>query len=128
MTMEINEFETIAVVGKNAATEVFNLNASSDDASVEAEELIAAPGAGYQIVLKRLQIALDAAITVALYAGEDTGGTELALLGPLGGAAGMYPIDFGDRHLALPENVNLAVQTSGAGQVCVVVEAYVRRV
>jgi hypothetical protein len=128
MTLEINELETIPVFGKNGATQVFELNAASDDLSVAAEELIAAPGAGLRLVLKRLQIALGDTMTLTIFAGEDTGGTELPLLGPLGGAAGMYPVDFGARHLALPENVNLSVQTSGAGQVCLIVEAYVQMV
>lgn len=107
------------------ATALWCVNGSSADAS-SCEELVAAPGAGYALVVERLVIALGAAITATIGAGESSDNVEEALIGPIGGAAGTYPLDFREYPIVLKVNKSLTVDTSGSGQVCVYAEGYTR--
>lgn len=103
----------------------WQVNASSADAS-GCEEIKAAPGAGYALVVERLVIYIGAAINVTL--GEDKNGAAVAavLIGPLGGAAGTYVLDCRERPILMTANKALVIDASGAGVVCVYAEGFTR--
>ncbi len=121
---------TNAVSVTAAIKDVYNVtpwqvNASSADAS-GCEEIVATPGAGYALVVTRLVIYVGGAITVSLGQNDNAGALETTLIGPLGGAAGTYPLDVRDRPIQLAANKALCVDASGAGQICVYAEGYTR--
>ncbi len=103
----------------------WQINASSADASA-CEQIKATPGAGYHLVVTRLIVCVGAAITVTVGSGESGGAVEGDQIGPLGGAAGTYVLDFREAPILLTANKPLTVDSSGAGQVCVYAEGYTR--
>jgi len=103
------------------------INASSADASL-CEEIEATPGAGYAHCVERLTIGIGAAITVTVGSGENTNAVEGDTMGPIGGAAGTYVLDFRDRPVQLTANKSLTVDASGAGTVCVIAEIFKKAV
>jgi len=105
----------------------WQINATSDDAS-GCEEIKAAPGAGYALVITRLTIGIGAAITVTVGSGVAGGAVEGDQIGPIGGAAGTYQLDVRERPVQLTENKPLTVDASGAGTVCVYAEGFTRAV
>jgi hypothetical protein len=105
----------------------WQVNATSADAS-GCEEIVAAPGAGYCLVLTRLTIGVGAAITVTVGSGDAAGAVEGDQIGPIGGAAGTYQLDFRDRPVVLTTNKSFTVDASGAGTVCVYAEGFPRAV
>lgn len=102
----------------------WSVNASSTDAS-GCEEIIAAPGAGLELCVTRLRIAIGAAVTVSIGCGETTNAPTKTLIGPVGGAPMFVPLEFPEA-LVLSPNHNLVIDASGAGVVCVWVEGYTR--
>lgn len=100
------------------------VNASSADAS-GGEEIVAAPGAGLELCITKLRIAIGAAITLSIGSGETGGAVTKVLIGPLGGSAMFVPIDFPEA-LVLSPNHPLVMDASGAGVVCVYAEGYTR--
>jgi len=112
----------------NQAVTPFFKSATSADAS-GCEEIVAAPGAGYALVIERLIIHIGDAITVTVGSGETgPGSVEGDKIGPLGGAAGTYPMDLRERPVQLTTNKSLTFDASGAGTVCVIAEGYTRAV
>lgn len=103
----------------------WQVNASSADAS-GCEAVVAAPGAGYALVIERLIIYIGAAISVTLGEDENAGSVAAALIGPLGGAAGTYVLDCRDRPIQMTTNKALVFDASGAGVVCIYAEGYTR--
>ena len=103
----------------------WQINATSADAT-GCEEIVAAPGAGYQLCITRLTIGLGAAITVTVGSGVAAGAVEGDPIGPIGGAAGTYMLDFRDAPVALTANKSLTVDASGAGDICVYAEGFTR--
>jgi hypothetical protein len=102
------------------------VNASSADAS-GCEAIVAAPGAGYALVVERLIIYIGAAISVTIGEDEGAGGAvAAALIGPLGGAAGTYVLDCRERPIQMTANKALVFDASGAGVVCIYAEGYTR--
>ncbi|OHB65760.1 MAG: hypothetical protein A2Y76_01665 [Planctomycetes bacterium RBG_13_60_9] len=116
---------TSAKWSQTSAIPPWQVNASSADAS-GCEEIVATPGAGYQLVLCRAYIYVGAAITVSLGQNDNAGTLETTLIGPLAGAAGNYILDVRDQPIILAANKALCVDASGAGQVCIYVEGYTR--
>ncbi len=106
------------------ATDRWAVNASSADAS-GCEEIVAAPGAGLELCVRKLRIAIGAAITVSIGGGETTSAPTKTLIGPLGGAAMFVHLDFPEA-LVLSPNHALVMDASGAGTVNVYVEGYTR--
>jgi hypothetical protein len=101
-------------------------NASIADAS-GCEEIVAAPGAGYNLVIERLIIHIGAAITVTVGSGETgPGSVEGDKIGPLGGAAGTYILDLRDDPILLTANKSLTFDASGAGTVCIIAEGFTK--
>lgn len=126
MSVEINEIAMTSPLSAQIGGAVrWRINATTDDLS-EPEELIEAPGAGYQLVLSRLQIVLGDEITVTISDGLDTGGAELPLLGPLGGVPGVYEIDWREAPAELTPNSPLVAAASAEGQVCIIAEGFTR--
>lgn len=103
----------------------WQINASSADASA-CEEIKATPGSGYALVVERLIIGVGAAVTVTVGSGESGGDVEGDKIGPIGGAAGTYFLDFRDRPVQLTANKSLTFDASGAGTVAVYAEGYTR--
>jgi len=103
----------------------WQINASSADAS-GCEEIVAAPGAGYHLCITRLTIGIGAAITVTVGSGEAASTVEGDKIGPIGGAAGTYTLDFRDAPVILTANKSLTFDASGAGTVCVYAEGFTR--
>jgi hypothetical protein len=103
----------------------WRINATTADAS-DCEEIVAAPGAGYALCISRLTIGIGAAITVTVGSGEDTEAVEGDEIGPIGGAAGTYVLDFRDHPVQLTTNKSLTFDASGAGTVCVYAEGFTR--
>lgn len=102
------------------------INASSANAS-GCEEIVAAPGAGYALVIERLIIYIGAAIDVTIGEGEGVGGAVAAvLIGPLGGAAGTYVLDCRERPIQMTANKALVFDASDAGTVCIYAEGFTR--
>lgn len=100
--------------------------ATSADAS-GCEEIVAAPGAGYNLVIEKLIIYIGAAITVTVGSGETgPGSVEGDKIGPLGGAAGTYSLDITDDPILLTANKSLTFDASGAGNVCVYAKGYTK--
>lgn len=103
----------------------WRINATSEDAS-GCEEIVATPGAGYALCITRLTIGIGAAITVTVGSGAAAGAVEGDKIGPIGGAAGTYVLDFRDRPVQLTTNKSLTVDASGAGTICVYAEGFTR--
>lgn len=103
----------------------WQVNAGTADAS-GCEEIKAMPGAGYHLCVSRLIVILGAAITVTFGEDELAGAVAVALLGPLGGAAGCYVIDCRQAPIEMTANTALVIDSSGAGQVCVYAEGFTR--
>jgi hypothetical protein len=103
----------------------WQINASSADAS-GCEAIVAAPGAGYALVVERLVIYIGAAISVTLGEDENAGAVAAVLVGPLGGAAGTYVLDCRDRPIQMTANKALVFDASGAGAVCIYAEGFTR--
>jgi len=101
------------------------VNASTADAS-GCEQIKAAPGAGYELVVSRIVCCIGAAITATIGSGESTGAVETPEWGPFGGAAGTYILDCRDKPIQLTANKSLTIDASGAGTVCAYVEGYTR--
>lgn len=103
------------------------INASSADAT-GCEEIVAAPGAGYALVVERLIIGIGAAITVTVGSGAAAGAVEGDKIGPIGGAAGTYLIEFDERVVQLTTNKSLTFDASGIGTVCVYAEGFTKAI
>ena len=114
-----------AQANPNQTITPWQVNATSADAS-GCEEIKATPGSGYALVVTRLIIAIGAAITVTVGSGESTGAVEGDTIGPIGGAAGTYFLDFRDRPVQLTANKSLTFDASGAGTVGIYAEGYTR--
>ena len=129
MAITTNAISVTGPFGAHLATlpTPWHINATSDDAS-GCEEIKAAPGAGYQLCVTRLTIGVGAAITVTVGSGVAAGAVEGDQIGPIGGAAGTYQLDFCQHPVALTENKSLTVDASGAGTVCVYAEGFTRAV
>jgi hypothetical protein len=113
----------VTTFGKGNATSQWQINATSADAS-GCEEIKAAPGSGYTLVIKRLVIYIGAAITVTIGNGVNAGAVQTTLIGPVGGAAGTYILDCTQHPIISTSNKSLTVDASGAGAICVYVEGY----
>jgi hypothetical protein len=103
----------------------WQINATSADAT-GCETILASPGTGYHLCISRLIIGIGAAITVTVGAGKSGTAVEGAFLGPVGGAAGTYVMDFRDRPIRLTAAKALTVDASGAGSICVYVEGFTK--
>lgn len=101
------------------------INFSSADAS-GCEEIVAAPGAGYELLLQRLTLTVGGAVTVDIGSGEKSNACEKVLLGPLAGSAMPVSLDFGHEPIVLDPNKSLTVDASGAGVVWGVAEVLTR--
>lgn len=101
------------------------VNASTADAT-SGEEIVAAPGAGYELLLERLTLTIGAAITVDIGAGEKSDACEKILLGPLGGQPMAVVLDFGAQPIVLDPNKSLTVHGSGAGNIWVCADVLTR--
>ena len=122
MPITVTTMTTTVPVDRDVnATSLWSLNATSADAS-GSEDIKATPGAGYHLVITRATILIGAAITVTLLADADV------LVGPVGGAAGTYALDFSERPVVLDANHKLACDASGAGAICIYVEGYTKAV
>ncbi|MGD8499099.1 MAG: hypothetical protein PVJ86_00535 [Phycisphaerales bacterium] len=100
------------------------VNASSADASA-CEEIKASPGSGNKLVVERLVVGIGAAITVTIGSGEANGAVGGDKIGPLGGAAGTYLLDFGpDDAYELIAAKSLTFDASGAGTVAIAAIGY----
>lgn len=98
------------------------VNGTSADAS-GCEILVAAPGAGIQLIVDQLTINCgSSAITITIGQGVSAGAVEVALLGPISFAANtslQFTFQYGMWLLA---NKSLTVDTSGAGNICIFVQ------
>jgi hypothetical protein len=101
------------------------VNASSADAS-GAEEIKEAPGDGYELVIRRLRIAIGGNVTVTLGSAELSSGVKTTLVGPIGGAAMAIDLDFGEDCLVLEPNSSFVIDASGAAVVWVLAEGLTR--
>jgi len=106
-------------------TSRWKVNASSADASA-CETVKAAPGSGYELVVRRLVLSIGGSATVNIGAGEESSACKRVLLGPLGGSAMTIPLDFGERGLVLDPNAALTIDASGAATVWVYAEGITR--
>jgi hypothetical protein len=122
---------TLTSPRKNIVNQVvtpFQINATTADGS-GCEEIVAAPGAGYALVVEYLMVHIGAAISVTIGSGETgPGSVEGDKLGPLGGAAGTYFLDFRDHPIELTTNKSLTFDASGAGTVCIYAEGFTKAV
>ena len=120
---------SVAVTGPMAnhctAITPWQVNATSADAS-GCELIVAAPGTGYVLVVTRLVIYIGAAITVTIGSGKSGSAVEAVVIGPLGGAAGTYPLDCRARPIVLTTNKSLSFDASGAGAVCIYAEGFTK--
>lgn len=120
---------TVNVTGprtnQSGAITQWQINATTSDAS-GCEAIRAAPGLGYEHCITRLEIFLNAAITVTLGASEASGAVEDIILGPMGGAVGHISMDFSDRPLAVRGNHSFVFDTSGAGSITIYAEGFTR--
>jgi hypothetical protein len=116
---------TTTVPGRYGATVRWHVNGSTTDAS-SCEELRAAPGIGYQLVIERLFISIGGPVAVTLGEDELAGDVASVLLGPLGGAPGTYELDFREQPIVMTANKALTIDANGAGIVDVYVEGYTR--
>jgi len=97
----------------------FIVNGVSADAS-GCEILVAAPGAGIQIVVDSLTINNGAnAITITIGQGVNAGAVETALLGPISFAVNTSLQFVFSSGMWLLANKSLSVDTSGAGAICI---------
>lgn len=116
----------IDVTSPQAAKSGWIKNATSADAS-GCEEIIAAPGAGFSLVIEYLVISSDAAISVTIGEGETGGAVTTALIGPVTFAAGQtiaFPFVGRTQGIRMTANTSLTVDASGAGNICVWVQGY----
>ena len=111
---------------EGSITGFVRINASSADAS-GCETILAAPGSGYELLLKYIRVIIGGAITVDIGSGKKGTACEKVILGPMGGAAmSVQPFDFGDEPVVLDPNKALTVDASGAGRVCIYAEVLTR--
>jgi hypothetical protein len=106
-------------------TSRWRVNASSADVS-GCETVKAAPGAGYELVIRRLVLTIGGSANVTLGMEEVSSAVKHTLLGPIGGAAMPVSLDFGDDLLVLDPNTALVVDASGAVVVWLYVEGMTR--
>ena len=104
----------------------FVVNATSADLS-GCESILAAQGSGISIYLTHISISSASAITVTIGAGETTGAVTQALVGPVEFVATGYTYDV---VFLTPVNVGantaLTVDASGAGNVTIIAEGYIK--
>jgi hypothetical protein len=118
----------IDVTSPQAAGSGFVKNATSADASA-CEEIIAAPGAGTNIIVEYLVISSDSAISITLGEGETGGAVTTALIGPITFAAGQtiaFPFLGRVQGMELSDNESLTVDASGAGNICCWIQGFIK--
>ena len=103
----------------------FAVNATSADAS-GCEVIKAAPSAGYSIYITHLSVMIDANITVTIGEGETASAVDTIKIGPIPSPTEglVWQKDFPDA-IQLTAATLLAMDASGAGNVCVYVEGFV---
>ena len=107
----------------SVATHGFIVNAVSSDAS-GCEEVLAAV-AGKQIKIRFLSISSDAAISITIGEGETGGAVTTALIGPVPFGANQTLRWYFKPYLVLTAGVALVVDTSGPGNICIVVQGVI---
>jgi hypothetical protein len=116
---------TVTVPGREHGVSAWTKNATSTDLS-GCEQLVAAPGVGYRLVIEKLTVQIGSNVTVTFGEGETAGAVTTTLLGPLGGDPGSYALDFRKNPIMLTANTSLTVDADCAGAVCILVEGYTR--
>jgi len=124
MAISTNTLE-ISPIHQGTITSRWRVNASTADAS-GCETIKAAPGSGYELVIRRLILSIGGSITVTLGAGEESNAVKRVVLGPMGGGAMTISMDFGDDTIVLDPNAALTVDASGSATVWIYVEGQTR--
>lgn len=114
----------ITLVSNNVFKSGFSVNGNSADLS-GCEELVAAV-TGESIFLNSVSVSFGAAINVTIGAGETTGAVTTVLIGPIYGAANSTVTFKFDRPIELAAATALTVDASGAGNVTVIAEGFIR--
>jgi len=114
----------ITLVSNKVDHHGFNANGNSADAS-GCETLVAAV-ADKSIYVERLGVSFGAAISVTFGAGKTGDAPTAVVVGPLYGAANTTVELVFTRPIKLATNTALVVDASGAGNVTVVCQGYVK--
>ena len=114
----------ITLVSNSVDSLGFSVNGNSADLS-GCEELVGAV-TGKSIYVERLAVSFGAAINVTLGAGETGGAVTTVLAGPIYGAANTTVELTFTRPLKLAAATALVVDASGAGNVTILAQGYVK--
>jgi hypothetical protein len=124
MTIATNTIET-SPIHQGTITSRWRVNASTADGT-GCESIKDSPGSGYELVVTRLLIAISGSVSVTIGMNEESSGVKRTLLGPLGGAAMVIDLDFGNDGVVLDPNAALTIDASGAATVWVYAEGMTR--
>ena len=114
----------ITLVTNNVDRVGFVANGNSADLS--GCETLAAAVAGKSIHIEKVHVSFGAAINVTIGAGETGGAVTTVLIGPIYGAANVTNSFEFDRPIKLAAATALTADSSGAGNVTIVVQGFTK--
>jgi len=100
--------------------------ANGNSADLSGCETLVSAVAGASIYVEKISVSFGAAITVTIGAGETTGAVTTVLIGPLYGAANTTIELVFTRPSKVAAATALTADASGAGNVTIVVQGYIR--
>ena len=116
----------MAITLANSNVENAGFIANGNSADLSGCETLKAAVSGKSIYLERLIINSASAINITVGAGETTGAVTTVLVGPIYFAANTYIELVFTRPLKLAANTALTVDASGAGNVTLIAQGFIK--